>query len=193
MESSPESGASINGVAIASEDEADIASGDMSSESGVAVSAVDIVPKSGIISPGDINPYSEVDSNGDNVPESEAGISNGESIPESEVGINNGDRASESEVGINNGDSAPESDRSGEDTAPEFAVPIRGVAMVSKAGDVISCVDIPPGSDAEVETIGWTLEGRIWPSAVFSCVGPEGHLPILGVAIFLPQHIAELQ
>lgn len=28
------------------------------------------------------------------------------------------------------------------------------VDRMSKAGDVISCVDVPPGSEAEVETIG---------------------------------------
>ena len=73
-----------------------------------------------------------MDSNGDNVPESEAGISNGDSAPESEAGI------------------------SSEDSSPEFGTPIRDEYMVSKSGDVISCVDIPPGSDSEVETVGCT-------------------------------------
>lgn len=116
-----------------------------------------------------------MDSNGDNVPESDVGISNGDSAPGSEADISNGESASESEAAISNGDSAPESEAgiSGEDRAPELVAPIRGATVVSKPGDVISCVDIPPGSDADVEAIGCKQECRIWTSALVSPGGPE--------------------
>lgn len=73
------------------------------------------------------------------------------------------------EAGISDGDNSPES-----------GTPIRDADMVSKSGDVISCVDIPPGSDAEVETIGCTQECRIWTSSLVSIIGPEKVVPLFG-------------